>query len=158
MDASDGSEHPLLHMELGVIRHLYNFLNPRPPVAAGAVLATQITLRPPHPILTNAQLRLNCVLARRTPENQEAGSFARVSSLMYDVDVHSGRALFSALMQNRSDATVCDLIDMNPVALTMIDTQEAEFPSRAAHGPDKQGRGHVHKGQRRLPLDEGDTS
>ena len=122
MDDSDGSEHPLLHMEQGVIRHVYSFLNPRPPVAADAVPATHITLRTAHPILTNAQLRLNCVLARRTPENQEPGSFARVSSLMYDDDVQSGRALFYALMQNRSDATVCDLINMNPLALTMINT------------------------------------
>jgi len=43
---------------------------------------------------------------------------------MYDVDVRSGSALFFALTQDQSDATVCDLIDMNPLALTMIDTEK----------------------------------
>jgi len=127
MDASD-SEHPLLHMEDGVIRQLYSYLNPRPSVAAGAIQVaqadTRVPSRPPHPILTDAQLQLNIVLARRTPRNQEPGSFARVSSVMYDVDVRSGSALFFALTQDQSDATVCDLIDMNPLALTMIDTEK----------------------------------
>jgi len=62
------------------------------------------------------------VLARRTPQNQEPASFARVSSVMSDVDVRSGSALFFALTQEQSDATVCDLIDMNLLALTMLNT------------------------------------
>jgi len=43
---------------------------------------------------------------------------------MLDVDVQIGSALFFALAQNRSDATVCDLIDMNPRALTMTNAND----------------------------------
>jgi len=118
-----GSEHPLLHMEEGVIGQIYSMLNPRPPVAAGAVQDARVPYRPPHPVLKNLQLRLNSVLARRTPKNQEPGSFARVSSLMCDSDVCSGSALFFALKHDRSDATVCDLIGMNPLALTIMNTR-----------------------------------
>jgi len=125
-DAAAHSAHALLHMEHGVIRQIHNLLNPRPALPAGTVAVaqgdTRVPVRPPHPILSSAQLRLNCVLASRTPHNQEPGTRARVSSLMRDDDVKSGSALFFALRHNRSDATVCDLIDMNPLALTMIDT------------------------------------
>jgi len=118
-----GSEHALLRMEDGVIRQISRLMNPRPLVGA-AQAGAGVPVRPPHPILTNAQLRLNIVLARRTPSNQAPGTFARVSSLMLKEDVQSGSALFFALRQKKTDATICDLVDMNPLALTMVDTDD----------------------------------
>ena len=121
--AHSSSEHALQRMEYGVIRQMSRLMNPRPLVAV-AHADTRVPVRPPHPILTNAQLRLNIVLARRTPRNQAPGTFARVSSVMLEEDVQSGSALFFALRQNQTDATICDLIDMNPLALTMVDTDD----------------------------------
>jgi len=115
-----GLSHPLFQMEEGVLRKVYAFLNPRPlgiPAMAGA----PVPVRPPHPILNREQSNLNYVLARRIPHTQSTGPVARLSSVLYDEDVQNGSALLFGI-NDLTDASVHDLIDMNPGALNLFNS------------------------------------
>ena len=116
-----GHRHALFDMEEGVLQKIYAHINPRP-MGAPAVADAVVPSRPRYPILTREQTYLNYVLARRIPEMQLDKTFARLSRVMRDEDVQSGSALFFAI-KNLSDDSVCDLIKMNPEALTLFNSE-----------------------------------
>jgi len=118
--AAHGLSHPLFEMEEGVLRKLYGLLNPRPVGIPGAAGAT-VPARPLYPILNREQTNLNCVLAKRILQTQSTGPVARLSCVICDEDVQNGNALFFAI-NNLTDASIQDLINMNPDALVLFNS------------------------------------
>jgi len=102
----------LQDLDVNALTHIQSFLNPRP--------AESVHLLPEsYPVLTNAQVNYNIVMARCLHANSQSPcNFTTLASAMHEQDIMSGRALFFAIEQHLSERTIIELVERFPDALT----------------------------------------